>query len=177
MCVQLCACVKVKRALLKTPEEEHLGAVLQLLLCCLPLPTVEMPREEAGYEFILHWDEVINAHHLLLSACCQNSRGNTKRNAAPVGELQTSTARHMMPPWYWWMAFFRVIYSLSWVYRAFVSAKRRFQKTWHESDSDREECGKVVIVISVAVGEDKFDSNCHYFANPFSDWYRIISCC
>lgn len=64
-------------------------------VACLPLLPVKTPREEAGYEFILRWDEVINARHLLSSASCQTRSSNTKRNAAPVGELQTSV-RHMM---------------------------------------------------------------------------------
>lgn len=55
--------------------------------------------------------------------------------------------------------------------------KRQVPKvTWQYSD--REECRNVVVIFVLeALGEDKFDSNCHYFANPFSEWCRIISCC
>lgn len=105
-CVWICVELHVSEmdkegegVVLKNPYKEEKKRFQWVLrfppVACLPPLPVKTPREEAGYEFILRWDEVINARHLLSWASCQTRSSNTKRYAAPVGELQTSV-RHMM---------------------------------------------------------------------------------
>lgn len=58
-----------------------------------------MARKEAGYEFILRWDEVINARHLLSSASCQTSSGSTKECSPSWRAAHVNRETHTMPAW------------------------------------------------------------------------------
>ena len=184
VCVCVCVCVretdKEKRALLKPPEEEHLGAclsspVLQLLLCCLPLSPqwkhfVKRPDMNSFYAEM----------KLLMPTICYCQRAARTAVATQRGmqhqlesctRQQWDTRRHLGTDGWPFLT------ELSIAFPAFTEHLFRQNAGSRRHDMSLIVIVEVVIVISVAVGEDKFDSKCHYFANPFSDCCRIISCC
>ena len=98
--------MRAGRSCAQSPKEKERGGSLPFLLSFLLPPASsalrlsprwKALREEAGYEFILRRDEVINARHLLSSARLPDEKRqhkehcSTSRRATDVSETHDAT--------------------------------------------------------------------------------------